>query len=586
MKTELLAPAKDKECAFCAINCGADAVYIGANAFGARQNATNNLQDIKEIVDYAHKFYVKIYVTINTILDNKELIEAQKLIYKLYDIGVDGIIIQDMGLLEVDLPPIPIHASTQCNNRTFEKVKFFDDSALNRAILARELSAEEIKNICQNTDIEIETFIHGALCVSYSGQCYLSQSIGGRSANRGMCAQPCRKKYSLVDEKGNYLIKNKHLLSLKDFNASNSIKELISAGVHSFKIEGRLKDKNYIKNVVGFYRNLIDDYSEKTSSGKVFLGFEPDLNKTFNRGFTDYFLNQRGEIYNFDTPKFIGEKIGKVLKITKDCIICELNCTKISAQDGLCFFNGKDYEGFLVNKSDGNKIFPNKMPIIKAGTILYRNIDAEFNKKLDTSKTVRKIKVDFVLKDNELIATDEDKNSVSLAVEMTEPAKNEEKAKNNIIEQLKKTGETDFYAKNVDLRMKVVPFLPISKINEYRRNILELLMNERIKNYKRVVAKTRKVVPYYEKELDYRANIHNDFARKFYEKRGVQIIETSFESGNDKATELMRTKHCLKFAIGKCRQPIQLFLEDEFAQRYPLKFDCKNCEMVIKPAIK
>ena len=235
-KVELLAPARDKECAITAINYGADAVYIGANSFGARQNAANTLEDIKELVDYAHKFYVRVHVTINTILDDKELKEAQKLIYKLYDIGVDAIIVQDMGLLEVDLPPIALHASTQCNNRTLEKVKFLADTGFNRVILARELSKAQIKEICESTNVEIETFVHGALCVSYSGQCYLSQYIGGRSANRGECAQPCRKKYSLSDENGNYLVKNKHLLCLKDFNASSEIKELIDFGVASFKI--------------------------------------------------------------------------------------------------------------------------------------------------------------------------------------------------------------------------------------------------------------------------------------------------------------------------------------------------------------
>ena len=314
-KVELLAPAKDKKTAIAAINSGCDALYIGASNFGARKKVPNSLEDIKEIVDYAHRFYVKVHVTVNTILTDNELVEARELIQKLYDIGVDAIIVQDMGIfkLAIDgkLPPIVLHASTQCDNRTLEKVKFFKELGVSRVILARELSVEQIKNICSpllgedvrrtgEGAIEIETFIHGALCVSYSGQCYLSYYIGGRSANRGECAQACRKKYSLVDDKGNIIAKDKYLLSMKDFNASSHLKELIDAGVKSFKIEGRLKDENYVKNVVAYYRCEIDKFAQKTSSGKIFLDFEPDVKKSFNRGFTDYFLDGRKRCFNFD----------------------------------------------------------------------------------------------------------------------------------------------------------------------------------------------------------------------------------------------------------------------------------------------
>jgi len=579
MKIELLAPAKDKECAICAIDYGADAIYIGANAFGARQNASNNLDDIKQIVDYAHKFYVKVYVTINTILDDKEILEAQKLIFKLYDIGVDAIIVQDMGLLELDLPPIALNASTQCNNRTLEKVKFLEETGFSRVILARELSLEQIKKISENSSVEIESFIHGALCVSYSGQCYLSQSIGNRSANRGECAQPCRKKYSLLDENGKYLVKDKHLLCLKDFNASNEIAELIKAGVTSFKIEGRLKDKNYIKNVVSFYRQLIDNYAQKTSSGKIFYDFEADLNKTFNRGYTNYFLKERGEIFNFDSPKFKGEKVGKVKKVFEKYFVYDGK--KLSNQDGLCFFDGKDLNGFLVNKIDGNKIFPNKNTELKEGITLYRNIDVEFNKKLDNSKTTRKIKVDFLFTDEKLIATDEDNNNVEIILEKFESATNVQKAQENIINQLKKTGETDFYVEKVELCLEQTPFIPVSKINEVRRNILELLMEKRLHNYKRPVAKEIKEIPYFEKEIDYKGNIHNSYAKLFYEKRGATVKEFSFEKQKANNAELMRTKHCIKFALNKCKSKDKLFLEDEYGKRYPLIFDCKNCEMVI-----
>lgn len=578
-KVELLAPARDKECAITAINCGADAVYIGANSFGARQNASNPLEDIKEIVDYAHKFYARIHVTINTILDDKELKEAQKLIYKLYDIGVDAIILQDMGLLELDLPPIALHASTQCNNRTLEKVKFLEDTGFNRVILARELTKEQIKEICEKTNVEIECFIHGALCVSYSGQCYLSQYIGSRSANRGECAQACRKKYSLVDEKGNYVVKNKHLLCLKDFNASSEIKDLIDYGVCSFKIEGRLKDKNYIKNVVGSYRNLIDKYAAKTSSGKVFFDFEPDVNKAFNRGFTKYFLNGRENCFNFDTPKFIGECLGKVKEVGKNYFKID---AEISPQDGLCYFENGEIKGFLVNKVENEKIFPNKMPELKRDVQIYRNIDFEFNKKLENSKTVRKIGVEFVLDNEKFIAIDEDNNRVEMSIDAYEAAKNEEKAQKTIVEQLKKTGESDFYVTNIKLNLAQIPFLPISKINELRRNILENLMAERLKNYKRPNGAKIKVVPYFENKIDYRGNVHNSLAKAFYEKRDAEVLEVSFEKHKPQKAELMRTKHCIKYALGKCRSAEKLFLEDEFGKKYPLEFDCKNCEMVIK----
>lgn len=427
-KIELLAPAKDKETAFAAIDCGADAIYIGASDFGARRAVPNSIDDIKEVVDYAHKFYARVHVTINTILTDSELEQAVKLIHKLYEIGVDAIIVQDMGILKLavdgKLPPIQIHASTQCDNRTLEKVKFFENIGVSRVILARELSIEEIKNICSNTNVEIETFIHGALCVSYSGQCYMSYAIGGRSANRGECAQACRKKYTLVDEDGKVIAKDKYLLSLRDFNASRYIEKLIDAGVKSFKIEGRLKDINYVKNVVAYYRREIDKYASKISSGRVEVNFEPNVNKTFNRGYTDYFLDGRKKCFNFDSPKSQGEKLGKVSKVGKDYFVLD---AEVSPQDGLCGFVNGDMQGCLVNRVEGMKIFPNKMPEIKVGTFVFRNQDAEFERSLKNSRAKRQIAVDFEFKDNRLYVKDEDGNQVVADVPVSEPAKNPEK---------------------------------------------------------------------------------------------------------------------------------------------------------------
>ena len=580
MKSELLAPAQNKECAISAINYGADAVYIGANSFGARKNASNSLEDIKEIVDYAHKFYVKIFCTLNTILDDKEILQAKELIKKLYEIGVDAIIVQDMGILELaingELPPIPIHASTQCDNRTLGKVKFFDNIGLERVILARELSLNEIDNICTNTSCEIETFVHGALCVSYSGQCYLSQFIGGRSANRGECAQPCRKTYTLIDDKGKILEKDKHLLCLKDFNASEHLEKLVKSGVNSFKIEGRLKDENYIKNVVAYYRKKLDKISKKTSSGQIFIDFEPDVNKSFNRGFTDYFLEKRGEIFNFNSPKSIGEKIGKVEQVGVNYFVIKNH--NLHAQDGLYFNNS----GCLVNKVEGEKIFPNKMDGIKKGVIVYRNCDVEFEKQLKNSKTKRQIATNITISDNQISIVDEDKNTISISFNSNEIANNQEKMKETLIRQLQKTGKSDFFCEKIAINAENLPFLPVSQINQLRRELFENLMIERLKNYKRNVQKPLKYAPYPQNEMDFRANVHNKLAEKFYEKCGCKIVEKSFEStSNSKNKPLMTTKHCLKYALNMCKKPINLFLIDEKNQRYKLVFDCKNCQMQI-----
>lgn len=580
MNVELLAPAQNLECAISAINYGADAIYIGANAFGARASAGNSLDDIEKIVNYAHKFYVKVFCTINTILDDNEIQQAKILIQNLYNIGVDAIIIQDMGILELainnELAPIVIHASTQCDNRTLEKVQFFENVGLERVILARELSIKEIENICKNTNCEIETFVHGALCVSFSGQCYLSQSIGGRSANRGECAQPCRKKYSLVDEKGIFLAKDQHLLSLKDFNASEHLDKLAKIGVFSFKIEGRLKDENYIKNVVAFYCKKLEKFGKKTSSGTVFLDFEPDLKKSFNRGFCDYFLDGRKKIFNFESPKSIGEKIGKIEQVGKNYFVIKNN--NLHAQDGL-YFNGT---GCLVNKVDGDKIYPNKMNEIKEGLIVYRNSDFEFEKQLKVSKSKRQISVKITVLDDKIEAIDEDNNSVALDFNVSNLANNQEKMKENFVKHLQKTGESDFFAETIAIKAKNLIFLPVSQINKLRNELFEKLMQKRLSNYPKKKQAKLQYAKFPEKQLDFRANVHNKLAKTFYEKCSCNIIENSIESGTStKEKPIMTTKHCLKYAFNLCKKPINLYLIDEKNKKYELKFDCKNCQMQI-----
>ena len=597
---ELLAPAKDKKTAFAAIDCGADAVYIGSPRFGARVNASNSLDDIKEVVEYAHMFRVKVYVTINIIMSDDELKEAVELIYQLYDIGVDALIVQDMGLLECKLPPIKLFASTQCHNSTLKKVKFLEKTGFSRVILARELSLEEIREIASNTGIEIETFVHGALCVSYSGQCYMSYAIGGRSANRGECAQPCRKKYSLVDSEGVVVAKDKHLLCLRDLNFSSDIKDLIDAGVSSFKIEGRLKDEDYIKNVVGFYRRKIDEVIanteyERSSSGYSVPGFEPDVSKTFNRGYCEYFLHGRNKnITSFDTPKSRGEYAGRVKEVFEKYFLfdgCELNNA-----DGICFFDERgELVGTSVNKAEGNKIFPQSMNGLRKGVEVFRNYNHKFSKMLESAKVERKIEasVCFVEKAQcyELSVVDED--GVRVVVEAGknyDKATNQELARNNIIKCLKKAGDSCFDIKDVMVEVEVYPFIPVSELNELRRGLLKKLEEERLASYEVEKSEGVSISPYFERELFYDANIMNEKAKEFYEKRGAICREYALEkTGESEGKILMTTKHCLKFSLGLCskegkkhryREPF--FLVDSHGKRYRLLFECKSCCMKIQ----
>jgi len=583
-KTELLAPAKDYETGVTAINAGADAVYIGASCFGARHSACNNLEDIEKLVKYAHKFNVKIHVTINTLLNDEELKQAKKLIEELYRIGVDAIIVQDMGIVNLaikgELPPIELHASTQCNNRTLEKVKFLENTGFSRVILARELSLKEIKETVNQTKCEIETFIHGALCVCYSGQCNLSYFIGGRSSNKGECAQPCRKKYTLTDEKGNIIAKNKYLLSLKDFRASEYLEDLTEAGVKSFKIEGRLKDKNYVKNVVAYYRKQLDKISEKTSSGIIIHNFEPNVEKSFNRDFTTYFLKKRENSYNFDSPKMKGEYIGKIKKSEEGWFELENN-KKLNPQDGICFFEDGELTGCLVNKCQNSKIYINKKIKIKKDVNIYRNIDSEFNKQISNSKICRKIRTKIEVKENTIKITDEDKNCVEYVITEKEPPKNPQKMKETFIKQFSKTGESDFCVEQAEIKSEI-PFLPVSKINEIRRTLFAKLTEERLKNYKREKPLKMQYTKYIKQEADYHENIQNKEAEEFYKKCNCKIKERAIETTKDfKDKELMRTKHCLKYAFNMCKSPQKLFLQDEKNKRYRLEFDCKNCEMII-----
>ena len=576
MKTELLSPAKDKETAFAAIDCGADAVYMGAAAFGARKNAPNSLADIRDVVNYAHKFRVKVFITLNTILTDSELNEAVTLAGELDKIGVDALIVQDMGFLEkIKTIGIPVHISTQADNRDLEKVSFFNNLGVARVVLARELSLKQIKEIHDaNPNLELEAFVHGALCVSYSGQCYLSQYIGGRSANRGECAQPCRKKYSVETVDGKIIAKDIYALCLKDFNASNRLKDMIDAGVYSFKIEGRLKDSNYVKNITAYYRHELDKYSQKSSSGKSIYPFKPNPQKSFNRGFTDYFLEKRKDCFSLNSPKSRGEYIGVISEVKNGCIkIC--TDKTIHPQDGLT--DGID--GFLVNKIENNYVYPNRPVKFKAGDKIYRNVDVEFEKQV-AQKVKRQIGVYINITD-ELTLVDEDGIKVSIPITGGEAAKNPEKMKETFVKQFSKTGESDFYIEDIKIASEL-PFMPVSRINELRRSAFDKLMQKRLDEYKREEHKNLVYCPYYKSQIDYRGNVHNLSAKDFYKKCGAEVCEMSLETELPKhPVELMRTKHCIKYALGMCKSPEKLVLRDEYGKVYPLKFDCKKCEMSV-----
>lgn len=599
-KIELLAPAKDKNIAKTAITYGADAIYIGAPAFGARCKATNNIEDIEETINFAHKFGAKVYITMNTILTDKELLEAEKLIEKLHQAKADGLIIQDMGLLEIDLPPIALFASTQCHNISLEKIQFLEKCGFSRIILPRELSISQIENISKNTSLHLESFIHGALCVSYSGQCYFSHAIGKRSANRGECAQVCRKKYSLITSENKTIIKDQHLLSLKDFNASNHLESLIKAGISSFKIEGRMKDENYVKNVVAFYRKAIDkliEDNQKTSIGKVYLDFEPNLNKTFNRGYTDYFLQGKRPsqpICNFYSPKSMGEKIGQVDKVFKNYFT--LKTGSLNQSDGFCFISNKkpnkELLGSKVNKIENNKIYPQSMEGIEPNVIIFRNFDFEFEKNLKNSSSNRLIDavISISEKRTEFIFEIEDIENTKAEFfikKPIEPAKNKENMTKNLQKQLQKSGNSEFFIKDIKIKTENIPFLPISQINEIRRELLNNLIAKRIENYIPIERKILKTShPYPEKELDFQANILNQKAIDFYTRHGAKIKEMALEYGTSAQNKpIMTTHHCILHSIQKCKKSTQnstqYYLVDDKGKKYKLEFDCKNCQMKI-----
>ncbi|EOE6864841.1 peptidase U32 family protein [Cronobacter dublinensis] len=615
---ELLSPARDTAIAREAILHGADAVYIGGPGFGARHNASNSLQDIADLVPFAHRFGAKVFVTLNTILHDDELEPARKLIGQFYDAGVDALIVQDMGIMELDIPPIELHASTQCDIRSVEKAKFLSDAGFSQIVLARELNLNQIRAIHDSTDATIEFFIHGALCVAYSGQCYISHAQTGRSANRGDCSQACRLPYTLKDDQGRVVAYEKHLLSMKDNDQTANLAALIDAGVRSFKIEGRYKDMSYVKNITAHYRQMLDAIIEdrgdlaRSSAGNTAHYFVPSTEKTFHRGSTDYFVNARKmDIGAFDTPTFVGLPVGEVLSVGKDYL--DVDATEPLANgDGLNVMIKREVVGFRVNVAEKTgenryRVFPNEMPsalkTLRPRHTLNRNLDHNWQQALLKTSSERRVAVDIELGGWQeqliLTLTSEDGVSVTHTLDgLFDEANNPEKALTSLKEGLAKLGQTIYFARDVQITLPGALFVPNGQLNAFRREAIEALDAARLANYQRGIRKPVSVPPpvYPETHLSFLANVYNHKAREFYQRYGVQLIDAAYEAHEEKGdVPVMITKHCLRFAFNLCPKqakgnikswkatPMQLVHGDEVLT---LRFDCKPCEMHVVGKIK
>ena len=610
----MLAPAKNLECGIAAIDHGADAVYIGAQKFGARVAAGNSVDDIRQLCTYAHQFSAKVYVTVNTIIYDDELEATRQLLQELSDAGVDAILVQDMAVLSLSshLSPfithLSLHASTQTDNRTPEKVRWLASLGFKRVVLARELSVDEIAEIhAQVPDVELEVFVHGALCVSYSGQCYASQHCFGRSANRGACAQVCRMKFDLLDADGRELEHQRYLLSLKDLNQYSHLEELVQAGATSFKIEGRLKDVSYVKNVVAAYSQRLDSIIAKhpgqycrASRGHCTYTFTPNLKKTFNRGFTTYFLHGRQpDIFSPDTPKAMGEFVGTVKELRRDSFNVA-GTAAFANGDGLCFINKEhDLEGFRVNRAEGNRLFPQQMPRnLRPGMALYRNNDMEFERQLARQSSVRRIPI--------VMHLSQTVDGYSLSAEgvtatiQCEHQQAEKPQRDNIIRQLSKLGGTPYECSGVEMPADFNAFIPSSLLADLRRQLVEKISGEKLEvRGERLHQSTTSMRTNYPLPSDYPylSNIANRLAADFYGTKSLTAFELSanllpLTSHLSPLTShhsplLMQCRHCLQYAMGYCvkhgghkptyRYPLFLRLGD--GKRFRLEFDCKHCQM-------
>ena len=619
---ELLSPARDAIIAKEAILHGADAVYIGGPSFGARHNASNSLSDIAGLVEFAHLFHAKVFVTINTILHDDELEPAQQLICQLYEAGVDAVIVQDLGVMEMDLPPIELHASTQTDIRTLEKAKFLSQAGFSQLVLARELNLQEIREISQNVDAAIEFFIHGALCVAFSGQCNISHAQTGRSANRGDCSQACRLPYTLKDDEGRVVAYDKHLLSMKDNNQSANLRDLVDAGVRSFKIEGRYKDMTYVKNITAYYRQQLDEILlerpelARSSSGFTEHFFAPDPDKTFHRGSTDYFVTDRKiDIGAFDSPKFIGLPVGEILGIGRNDISVQTT-EPLANGDGLNVLYKREVIGFRANtvqqvceyEQDGQmirqyRVVPNDMraelKALRPPYQLNRNMDHNWQQALQKKSSERRVLVDWQvqLDEQQLTLTAISEEGVSVTVQQTEPftvADDAKQAIAQIKDTLSKLGTTIYHAQKINVQAEQAWFVPNSQLKALRRDAIAALTEARVaahpKGFRKPVSDPPPVYP--ESHLTFLANVYNEKARAFYHRFGVQLIDAAYEAHEEAGdVPVMITKHCLRFSFNLCPKQakgvtgvrtkvsdMQLIHGDEVLT---LKFDCKPCEMHI-----
>lgn len=611
---ELLAPARNADYGIAAINHGADAVYIGGPAFGARAKAENSLEDIGRLVQHAHRFHSEVFVAFNTIFHDNELEAARQMVWQLYDTGVDALIVQDMGLLQMDLPPIQLHASTQTDIRSVDKAVFLDQVGFTQIVLAREMDLKTIQQVAAATSCNLEFFIHGALCVAFSGQCYISHAHTGRSANRGECSQECRLPYTLEDSQGRILAKDKHLLSMRDNDQSANLRALADAGVSAFKIEGRYKDIAYVKNATAYYRQLLDEILEdsphyqRASSGRAIFGFVPQPEKTFNRSTTEYFLHGRGEeVGAFDTPKFAGEEMGKVTKVGPDYF--EVDTTlELRNGDGVCFFDvHKELTGMRINTVQGKRLYPNEMPEdMRRNMTVYRNRDHAFLRLLEKDSAQRRIDISLHLQETSdgfaLSLQDEDGymsyTQCSVEKRLADQA---EKSISSLREHLGKLGNTEFSARDIQLDISQPWFIPASTINQLRRDAVTQLQDTRLLGYQRPQPGKAVEPPakYPQDTLSYLANVYNKQAREFYQKHGVSAVAAAYES-NEELDEVpvMITKHCLRYSFAMCpkeakgvigvqgtitAEPMTLINGKD---RISLKFDCKRCEMHVMGKVR
>ncbi len=599
-RLELLAPAKNLAFGMAAVDHGADAVYIGGPAFGARAAAGNAVADIETLAAYAHRYRARVLVALNTLLRDEELEAARRIAWQVYEAGADALIVQDMGLLELDLPPLQLHASTQTDNRTPEKVRFLEQAGFSQIVLARELSLVEIRAIAAQTVATLEFFVHGALCVSYSGQCTISHALAGRSANRGECAQLCRLPYTLADGAGRIVAQDKHLLSLKDNDQGANLRALIEAGIRSFKIEGRLKDLSYVKNVTAHYRRLLDaivaasPQYRAASSGRCTFLFAPQPEKTFNRGATDYFVNHRqADIAAFDTPKFAGEPVGTVKAVGPNWIEVAGDAAFHNG-DGLSYLDDhQELAGLRVNRAEGRRLFVTAVPAnLAAGTRLYRNRDQEYERLLEKKSAQRRIGVHLSLAETAdgfaLRMNDEDGIAATAETACAkEAAQNPERALATLRDNLGKLGNTIYAALAVEQELAQPWFIPASLINALRRDAVARLDAARTAAYRRPprAAAAEPPAPYPQDELSYLGNVLNRKARAFYERHGVRLIADAFEANRETGeVSLMITKHCLRYSFDLCPkqhkgirpEPMTLMQGNE---KLTLRFDCKRCEM-------